>query len=62
MKSISNSDFSLLVEKLPILLGYAKTAISASDLKAVNALRVLGILQKKLEKQNHINQQKDDKK
>lgn len=62
MKSISNSDFSLLVEKLPIVLGYAKTAISASDLKAVNALRVLGILQKKLEKQKALKYKEDDKK
>lgn len=47
MKSISNSDFSLLVEKLPIVMQYAKGNIPHSDIKAINALRVLTILQKK---------------
>ncbi len=50
MKSISNSDFSLLVEKLPLVLGYAKGNIPAADLQAVNALRKVSLLLKKLTK------------
>lgn len=49
MKSISNYDFSLLLEKLPVVMQYARAGIPHSDVKAVNALRVLTILQKKLE-------------
>lgn len=41
MKSIANSDFSLLTEKLPIILRYASRHIPPSDRKALNALRVL---------------------
>lgn len=41
MKSIANSDFSLLMEKLPIILRYASRHIPPSDRKALNALRVL---------------------
>ncbi len=51
MKSISNSDFSLIVAKLPILLSYAKGNIPSADLKGVNALRLLSLLLKKFEKQ-----------
>lgn len=51
MKSISNSDFSLLVEKLPIVQRYARGAIPAADLKAFNAARMLGQLHNKLLRQ-----------
>ena len=61
MKSISNSDFSLLMDKLPIVMQYAKENITTSDLKAHNALRMLSILHKKLVKQNPIKSSKDDK-
>lgn len=52
MKSISNSDFSLLLDKLPIVLQYARKSIHTSDLKAVNAHRMLWNFLKKIEKQN----------
>lgn len=50
MKSISNSDFSLLMDKLPIVMQYAKENISPYDLKAYNALRMLSMLHKKTRK------------
>lgn len=54
MKSISNSDFSLLMDKLPIVIEYAKRTVPDSDIKACNALRVLGLLHRKLLKNNPI--------
>lgn len=51
MKSISNADFSLLMDKLPIVMQCAKENITTSDLKAHNALRMLSMLHKKLVKQ-----------
>lgn len=62
MKSISNSDFSLLMHKLPLILDFAKKSIPVSDLKACNALRMLGMLHKKLAKQNLINHKENDQK
>jgi len=50
MKSISNSDFSLLLEKLPVVLQYARAAIPASDLKAVNDARMLAVFVSKHKK------------
>ncbi len=50
MKPISNSDFSLLMEKLPVVLQYARVAIPASDLKAVNAARMLAVFVSKHKK------------
>jgi hypothetical protein len=58
MKSISNSDFSLLMEKLPIVLHYTKANLRAADTKTANALRMLLLLQRKLIKQNPKHQQK----
>lgn len=62
MKSISNSDFSLLMDKLPIVIEYAKENISPYDLKAYNALRMLSMLHTKLVNQNPIKSNRNDKK
>lgn len=67
MKSISNSNLSLLTDKLPIIMEYARKAIPASDLKAYNALRMLLMFHKKLVKQktckkNMINSNCNEKK
>ena len=61
MKQISDSDFSLLVEKLPLLLHIAKHAVAPSDTPAANALRRLSLLQIKLKRQTLINQNRNDK-
>ena len=47
MKSISNSDFSLLMEKLPAVLQYAAATIQHHDTRTANAVRVLAMLQQK---------------
>lgn len=62
MKSISNSDFSLLVEKLPVLIKCAREGISSTSLRDINALRQLTLLHKKLERLNPINKKQNDKK
>lgn len=62
MKSISDSDFSILAQKLPIVLQYAKESIPATDIKALNALRVLAVLQKKLIRTNPVKTKDHDKK
>ena len=62
MKSISNSDFSLLVEKLPIVNHCAKGNITSADIKGLNAIRLLTMLQMKLKKQIVIKQKSNDKK
>jgi hypothetical protein len=62
MKSISNSDFSLLIEKLPILLQCARDNIGTDDLKAINAHRLLTLLLRKLSKQQPLNKKQNDKK
>ena len=54
MKSISNLDFSLLTEKLPLLLQYARKSVPASDTKAANAIRILSALHRKLTRQNNL--------
>lgn len=44
MKSISNSDFSLLMEKLPGILALARApAYQSGSLRAINAVRLLDI-------------------
>lgn len=62
MKSISNSDFSLLMDKLPIVIEYAKRTVPNSDIKACNALRMLSMLHTKLVNQNPIKSNRNDKK
>jgi hypothetical protein len=59
MKSIANSDYSLLIEKLPILLQRAKGNIQQDDLKAINAHRRLTLLLKRLIKQQLKNKEND---
>lgn len=53
MKLISDSDFSLLALKLPIVLIYARRHIPASDVRATNAARRLTALCRKLSKQSN---------
>lgn len=60
MVEISNSDFSLIIGKLPIVIRYAKANIPADDTKAINAIRLLTIMQKKLK--NKTNNYQNDKK
>ena len=58
MKSISNSDFSLLMEKLPAVLQYAAATIQHHDTRTANAVRVLALLHRKLNRQNPKTKQK----
>ncbi len=61
MKSISNSDFSLLVEKLPIVLALARKAVPTDDTRAYNAIRRLTITTAKWRKQEvKLKNQKDN--
>lgn len=55
MKSIADSDYSLLTDKLPLVMQYAGRSIPATDTRARNALRMLAILQRKLERQRPTN-------
>lgn len=61
MKSISNSDFSLLTEKLPIIMQLARENIASTDLKAHNALRLLKNFHQKLIRNNPIKPNRNDK-
>lgn len=49
--TIANNDFNILADKLSIILRYAKEHIPPSDLKAVNALRVISAIHRKINKQ-----------
>ncbi|MCM1318773.1 MAG: hypothetical protein NC217_00090 [Muribaculaceae bacterium] len=64
MKSISNSDFSLLMEKLPVLLALArKPAQQSGSLRTANAIRLLGLFVEKHQKNYQTTKnKKDDKK
>lgn len=53
MKSISNSDFSLIAEKLPAVLRLAKSADTLADLQVTNALRKLDLLARKFNRNNN---------
>lgn len=50
MKLIANSDFSLIVEKLPEVLDYARQALPKTDMNAINTVRRLSVLAKKLKR------------
>lgn len=54
MKSISNSDFSLLIEKLPIIMQLAGAQIESTDRQACNALRLIKNFHQKLLRNNPI--------
>lgn len=53
MKSISNSDFSLIAEKLPAVLRLAKSADTLADLQVTNAIRKLDLLARKFNRNNN---------
>ncbi len=61
MKSISNSDFSLLIEKLPIIMQLAGAQIESTDRQAANALRLLKNFHRRLLRNNPIKPNRNDK-
>ncbi len=62
MKSMANSDFSVIIEKLPIALRYARSAVPPSDLYAINAIRRLSMVHRKLISKQPIKPKHHDKK
>lgn len=52
MTPISDSDFRLLLSKLPEVLGKARGAIPSSDVRTHNSLRLLSNMTQKLIRQS----------